>query len=441
DKGASALSFSVSGQPLNASVQGDATFGDKMTFVGDTKLDVPSVRKLGAWLGSPISGDKGFGPMTVSGKMNYTSDNFSFDNADLKFDAIHATGAFKTTLGAKIPLVTASLATDSLDLRPYISESKAAAGTEKTAPAPASWSTDPIDASALKGFDADLNFVAGKILVRDLTLDKSALALVVKSGVLTVDLKQLALYNGAGKGTITLDANNRNLQLAANLSLSGVDGARFLKDFMKTDRISGTGSFNVNVHGSGLSQRDIVSSLGGNAAINFANGALKGIDLVKIANIANAFLGKKGVDPNQASTQTDQAQTSGDSTRFVAMGGTFAISSGIATTSDFKLINDLISLSAMGSINLPQQSIDFRVAPGKNQSDGGLKVGLIVKGPLAKPKFIPDVSGLIQNELNKALGKLLGGSKSQMNDGSGDTAATKPNSAQQLLQGLFGGQH
>ncbi len=437
-KSTSAISFSVKGDPLSASVTGDATFGDKMTFAGDTKLDVPSVRKLGAWLGSPIAGDKGFGPMSVSGKMNYTGDAFSFDNADLKFDAIHATGNFKTTLNTKVPLVTASLTTDNLDLRPYISESKAAAGgSSSAAPATASWSTDPIDASALKSFDADLNFSAGKILVRDLTIDKSALELVVKSGVLAANLKQLALYGGAGKGTITLDGNSRALKLGANLALNGVDAQRFLKDFMKTDRISGTGSFNVNVHGNGASQRDIVSSLGGTAAVNFANGALRGVDLVKIANIANAFLGKKGADTSQATAQSDQAQTAGNSTKFVSMGGNFNIVNGIATTNDFKLINDLLSLSAMGSINLPQQTIDFKVAPGKSQTDGGLKVGLIVKGPLAKPKFTPDVSGLVKNELNKALGKLLGG-KQKTDSGTSDTSATKPDAAKQLLQGLFG---
>lgn len=441
-KGSSAISFSVKGDPLSASVSGDATFGDQMTFVGDTKLDVPSVRKLGAWLGSPIAGDRGFGPMSISGKMNYTGDAFSFDNADLKFDAIHATGNFKTTLGAQTPLVTASLATDNLDLRPYISQSNAATGGASASPAPAAsagWSTDPIDASALKSFDADLNFSAGKILVRDLTIDKSALELAVKSGVLTANLKQLALYGGAGKGTITLDGNSPALKLGANLALSGVDAQRFLKDFMKTDRIAGTGSFNVNVNGSGASQRDIVSSLNGSAAVNFANGALKGIDLVKIASIANAFLGKKGADTSQATTQSDQAQGVGDSTKFVSMGGTFAIASGVATTNDFKLINDLLSLSATGSINLPQQSIDFKVAPGKSQSDGGLKVGLLVKGPLAKPKFTPDLSGLVQSEVNKALGKLLGGGK--QSDGSGNTGTTKPGNTQQLLQGLFGGKN
>ncbi|MFZ1990278.1 MAG: AsmA family protein, partial [Alphaproteobacteria bacterium] len=84
-KGTSALSVNVSGTPLNASVQGDATFGDQMTFVGDTKLDVPSVRKLSAWVGNPMSGSKGFGPMSIAGHVSFAGDTFAFDNADLKF--------------------------------------------------------------------------------------------------------------------------------------------------------------------------------------------------------------------------------------------------------------------------------------------------------------------------------------------------------------------
>ena len=60
------------------------------------------------------------------------------------------------------------------------------------------------------------------------------------------------------------------------------------------------------------------------------------------------------------------------------------------------MINDLVSLSGSGSISLPAQTIDFRVDPGKSQTDGGLKVALLIKGPLAKPKIIPDFTGLIE---------------------------------------------
>jgi len=445
DGGTTAVTAKVGGDPLSASFNGNVTFGAKPQFAGVTKLDVPSVRRLSAWLGNPMQGSKGFGALSIAGNVSFTGNAFAFQNADLKFDAIHATGGVKGDLSGKIPYINASLNTDNLDLRPYIEQSAgslggggaAGASAAASAPAGASWSSAPIDASALKAFNADFAFNAGQILVRDLTIGKSVLALSVKSGVMTADLKQLALYGGSGKGTVTLNAQSPALEVSSNLALTGLDLASFMKAAAKTSRFEGTGAFNIDVHGAGASQKAIVSSLDGNAAIDFKNGAIKGVDLTKIAAVVNSLLGKKTDGQTQA---TDVGQSASDETKFVAMGGTFAIANGVATTNDFKMINDLVSLSGSGSIDLPAQSIDFRVDPGKSQSDGGLKVALLIKGPLAKPKITPDLTGLVENQLNKTLSGLLGGKSKtkQMQGQTGATPSSQGTPAQQILKGIFG---
>ena len=117
-------------------------------------------------------------------------------------------------------------------------------------------------------------------------------------------------------------------QVASNLALSGLDLASFMKDAAKTERFEGTGAFNIDVHGTGASQKAIVSSLAGNAAIDFKNGAIKGVDLAKIAAAVNALTGKTKTTGQSQAQATDVGQSAGDETKFVAMGGTFTVATG-----------------------------------------------------------------------------------------------------------------
>ena len=144
--GTTALTAKLNGEPLTVSFDGNATFGDKPQFAGDTKLDVPSVRKLSAWLAIRWRADKGFGPLSIAGHVSYTGDTFAFQNADLKFDAIHATGGIKGDLSGKVPYVNASLDTDNLDCDPTfkrVGQGRRRRHGRRCAPASASagWST------------------------------------------------------------------------------------------------------------------------------------------------------------------------------------------------------------------------------------------------------------------------------------------------------------
>jgi AsmA protein len=416
--GTTPINASLQSPLLKASVNGDTTFGKEIAFSGTTSLDVTSLRQLAAWLGNPLSSKSGFGPLSISGQASYKAGAFAFDNAKLNIDQTSATGSVQGDLSGKIPSIKATLKTSKLDLRPYVSSTESSGSSEGSASASAGWSTAPIDVSPLRAFNATLDFDAGQILVSHLKIGKSVVQLKVLGGVLTANLKQLALYKGKGKGTITVDGTKSRPAVAAKLALSGLDLASFLKDAVNSSRFEGTGAFGIDVHGQGRSQKAIVSSLAGSSSIKFTNGAIKGVNLTAITNVVNKLAGKKGQQE-----ATTAGQSAGDETKFVSLGGDFQIAKGIMTTNNFKMINDLVSLSGTGSINLPKETMDFRVTPGKSSKDGGLKVALRVRGPLAHPKIIPDPSALIQSEISKQLGKTKLGESP----------------AGQLLQGILGG--
>jgi AsmA protein len=453
---ASELSVQAKSALLNAGFDGAATFGAKFALSGASKLDSPSVRKLAAWLGTPISGQTGFGPLAVSGKTSLDGSRLSFENAQVHFDKMDATGALIADLGGARPRITGHLQCPRLDLRPYTGGDAApAANGETEKPAQSEWSNEPIDASGLRSFNAKLDLEADEILLRDIKIGRSQLAATVEDGTLTADLKELELYKGAAKGRLVVDGLKTPGSLSSTLSLSGLDLASFLADAAKSSRFEGIGNFDVNLKGTGHSQKELVENLGGTTKIAFKDGAIRGVDLAKIAALVQGLTGNTSTKPETQATepnatQAEAGQGVGERTKFVALGANFAVTNGVMRTSDFSMINDLISLSGGGAIDLVNQTIDFRVEPGRDQKDGGLRVALRITGPLSHPKIVPDASGLIQREIEKRLGKnpageildqILGGKKSPEPQPSPDGQkldSEKP-PAQRLIEELLGG--
>src|SRR5207302_298264 len=62
-----------------------------------------------------------------------------------------------------------------------------------------------------------------------------------------------------------------------------------------SDRLSGSGGFDIAVAGRGKSQQEIVNALGGKGAVSFAKGTIRGIDLAALArNVEQAVAGGAG---------------------------------------------------------------------------------------------------------------------------------------------------
>ncbi|MEM8784851.1 MAG: AsmA-like C-terminal region-containing protein, partial [Pseudomonadota bacterium] len=111
-------------------------------------------------------------------------------------------------------------------------------------------------------------------------------------------------------------------------------------------------------------------------------------------------------------------------TDFVEFGGNFTVENGVVTNDDLKLINDLVSLSGAGTINLPKQNLDYRVDPGQSQDDGGLNVSLAIDGPWTNLSFKPAVGDALKKDIQSQIGEKLG--------------IEEDSQAGKILKGLFG---
>jgi len=97
------------------------------------------------------------------------------------------------------------------------------------------------------------------------------------------------------------------------------------------------------------------------------------------------------------------ATSSGASTRFSSLGGTFVIRNGVLSNRDFALSGPVITARGQGLLDLGNRAIDFHIAPkaGVGGTALGLSVPIHITGTWDHLRYAPDLAG--------AVGGLLGG--------------------------------
>jgi AsmA protein len=184
-----------------------------------------------------------------------------------------------------------------------------------------------------------------------------------------------------------------------------------LRDATGFQNIEGTGTITFDLAASGASQQAMVSTLNGNARLDFVNGAIRGINVAKtVRNLSTATL----------SGWQDAAT---EKTDFATLGASFQVANGQAQTKDLQLVGPLVRMTGAGSVNLPARTLQFRVDPkivaslegqGGQADLQGLGVPVVIVGPWTSPRLYPDIQGILENpvaayeQLNK-LNQLSGG--------------------------------
>lgn len=430
-----ALQMHVTAKPVEFGFTGQSTGLPPSKLGGAIDLSVPSLRELAKWVGSPLPPGNGLGPFAIKGKLDMQGTHVAFTDATLQLDAINGTGSIAVDTGGTRPALKGQLQLDKLDVNPYLPPetppgAPAASGGGRPSGAPAGggqaaassgWSDAPIDLSGLNAADLDFDLRAGGIVYRKIEIGSSALDLHIKNAKLAANLSELNLYQGKGKGNVTLDGSGAVPAVAMRFDLAGVQVGPLLVAAAGSDRLTGVGKIDFDITGTGKSQRAIVSALNGKGAVDLVNGQIKGVNLIGMAqNATSALTGTKGDD------RTD----------FGSLTGTFTIVNGILTNKDLQLKSGLVPVTGAGTANLPERTADYRVVV---SPAGAVGIPVLVRGSWDHLSYQPDLAGVIQG-IGQQPGKLLdqlkglGGGGSTGGTGSGSGSA-KPGD---LLKGLFG---
>ena len=399
--------------PVRARIQADsvklsfigvARSGKALEAAGDLAVQVASVEELAQWLAA----EKPARPLPVrtaslTTRVAAGADRAKLTNLHVKADDLEARGNLDLGFGGPRPKAAGMLRLGMLDLDAYLPSTPA---VEKGAPTgPAGWSEKPIDLSGLRRADLDLHLEAGGIKRNQLTVGATTLMVKLQGGRLEASVPQTSIFGGTARGRLRVDAVGAAPSVGLDMTVTGVQAEPLLAVLANSRRLEGTTNASVSVQARGASQRALVSSLNGTADLTFLDGAIKGI------NIASALRQVKTV-------YLDPAAGSAQKTDFAELSGTFAIRNGVAHTEDLKMLAPLLRLRGKGDIALPERRIAMRLEPelvgtlkgqGGDSDRRGLKVPILVTGPLERPSFTPDLQGIAEKAIRKRLEGLAGG--------------------------------
>jgi len=313
-------------------------------------------------------------------------------------------GQVTANLTQKVPYVVAALAAKTLDVNaltgvPRSNPSKgggsnAGGGAGGGGAAKAGWSNAPIDFSPLGFVNGKFSLSAEQLIYDQVKLSPVTVQATLNGGKLNATLSKFKLYGGAGDAGIAVDASGKTPAQRVKLSLVQFDAYPFLKDAAGFQNIEGRGTVSLDLNARGASQRAMVSTLNGNANLEFLNGAVRGLNVAKMMrNLGTGIVeGWQG----GAAEKTD----------FASLGASFKVAQGKATTQDLHLVGPLVRMNGAGTVDIPAKRLNFRVDPqlvaslqgqGGEKDLSGLGVPVMIVGPWSKPKIYPDIKGILQN--------------------------------------------
>lgn len=368
---------------------------ESQSFKGKIDVRTSSIHELIAWATRAKSAaDAAVLPLELSASAGCSKTSCDMPEVALKLAGIDAKGSAKATFGSDVPGVDLKLATNVLDLNPFLSQDAKGAGLGLIGAAYAAepdrgWSTEPIDLSFLRLFNAKLDVDAEGLVFEKIKIGKLSLKGAVNGGKLAVVTATDDMYGG--KGDIRASADSSGAY-EKHLKLTGVNLEAFLKDAANNDRLNGKADMDADLSGHGKNQMEMVSTLQGQSRIKITDGAIKGANIADMMrNVQSAF-----TDANRSAQKTD----------FSELSGSFTINRGIAHNEDLMLKSPMLRVSGAGDINLPQRTIAYRLTPqltrereGAEAKAVGFTVPVIVEGRLDNPSYRPDVQGIVQEAI------------------------------------------
>ncbi|HEY8117813.1 MAG TPA: AsmA family protein [Methylophilaceae bacterium] len=328
----------------------------------------------------------------------------------VKFDDTNIKGTFGISRFAK-PIYHFDVDIDKLDADRYITKSEA----KPTASTPAKADPNaPIDLSALKQINANGDLRIGWLKLANVKSTNVHIKLNADDGVAELAPFSANLYDGSMAGSLKVDARTTP-SVAFKQDMKGIAIGPLLVDAINNDMLSGKGTLSVDVTSQGATVGALKKALNGKAAVNLADGAVKGID---IAGTLRSVKDKLNVLKSQTTVEGDKSKK----TDFSEMVASFNIKNGVAHNDDLSMKAPLFRITGSGDIDIANETINYLAKPtvvaslkGQGGSDleslNGLTVPVKLTGTFAKPSYAIDFAGLATAMAQKKVLDSIGGAK------------------------------
>src|SRR5512138_2845326 len=259
----------------------------------------------------------------------------------------------------------------------------------------------PVD--ALRALNARGQLTVGEAIFAGMTFSKLRLGINARDGKVRFHPSEASMYGGQYRGDISIDATGQVARVSLDEHVSDIDFAPLFKDFFETDRVSGKGSMNLKLTGSGKTTDDIMRTLDGVLDFKVNDGALEGTDLWYEIRRARAVLRQQPVPERTGPVRTP----------FTALTGTGTMKNGVLTNNDLNVAMQYLKVTGQGTVDIPNEALDYRLMATvmKIPREGAdteqmedlvdAQIPIKVTGALTDPKVRPALEGYLKDKVKE----------------------------------------
>ncbi|MFK7839234.1 MAG: AsmA family protein [Bdellovibrionales bacterium] len=314
-------------------------------------------------------------------------------------------GSVGYDMGASKPSASGDLKFGSLVLKTAQGAQKTRSGSSGSTGSAGKWSDQAMDSGWLHAINANFNVSADRLVFEAWDITKPELSVQMQNGAMSISNLKGGLFKGqiAVQSKVASSSPSAPLSMSTTAKISNVDIGQLAETLSGSKKLDGDGtvSLDMNVSGTGVSQRALISSLTGDANLNGQDLILRGFDL---AGLASALL--ESNKPLPRVQQLVNSSSSGGQTSFDTLKGVYAINNGIVGITSMELDGPTAMISSTGNVDLPRWYIDANHKITLKKATDISAFDVPTKGPLDNPKTTFS-KALFDTYLNEKLGEKI----------------------------------
>jgi AsmA protein len=379
----SGVKIRLAGAPLKLGFDGYLSHRPTLKMEGKLAADAMSLRDTLRWAGHQPPPGGGFGRFALKAQTNVVGWTVGLSGVNIELDG--NTGEGVLAFDGRRTL-QGTLATEALDLTPYISTVRLLTGVER------GWDNKPIALDGLDGLDVDLRVSAARISIANARLGHTAVAAHLRGGTLTVGIGESEVFGGIVKGTFGLGKSGTGAELRAQLQFANVDFEQCLGEMFGIRRLEGKGNLSFTIDSSGGSVYQLTKALSGTAALSSRKGAIAGFNVEQLLRRIERRPLSGGSEFRSGKTPYD------------ALSVSLKIVHGIANVEDVRLEGPAVGLALTGTASIPERELDLRGTASLLSNGAGaasaaapaFELPFMVQGPWDDPIMLPDPQSRIE---------------------------------------------
>lgn len=375
------LKLRVAGKPMKAAFEGSISIKPTLKIVGTLAADAPSLRNALIWTGQqPLPGG-GFGRFAIKAQTNVVGGTIGLSGVNVELDGNTAEGVLTFATDGRKTL-QGTLATDTLDLSPYVSTIRLLTTNQRA------WNSTRITLDGLSGIDFDLRLSAANVIMSNAKIGRTAIGANLRGGHLVVTVGEAQAYGGVIQGSLALAIFEAGVDVKSQLQFTDVDLESCLGQLFGLRRLEGKGNISLAVEGTGESVLAVTRTLNGTAGLTGTNGALAGLDVEQLLRRLERRPLSGGGEFRSGRTPYDKITVA------------LKIAQGTATVEDVNIEGSAVRLGLAGTASIPEREFDLKgkatLVSAARPGAAPFELPFIVQGSWDDPIMLPDPEALIQ---------------------------------------------